>query len=45
MPKIAPIIHGSGVPIQAHAAPPIALTARPPAMGATFVLISNVGSG
>jgi hypothetical protein len=45
--KVAPIIQGSGVPIAAQAAPPIALTARPPAMGATLVLISNgeCGSG
>src|SRR5258706_16449994 len=45
MPKSEPIIHGSGVPIHAHTAPPIAETARPPAMAAPFCFLSKSGIG
>ena len=34
--SIEPIIHGSGMRSQAHTAPPITHTARPPATGTTF---------
>jgi hypothetical protein len=42
MPKIAPIIHGSGVPIHAHTAPPSADTATPASAAVAFGLVSKL---
>jgi hypothetical protein len=42
MPKIAPIIHGSGVPLHAQSAPPIADTAMPSAAAVAFGLVSKL---